>query len=52
MTYKILDENGELMRIVGRLKEALSVIALRQGWSYVKLPKPKVALPQFEEALF
>lgn len=49
--YEIRDEMGELMRIVGRLEEAKSLVAVREGWSYkrVKHHKPVYV---FEEAPF
>lgn len=50
MTYKIYNEDEELMRIVYRKEEAVVICALRQGWTYEWLKKPKVVY-EFEEAL-
>ena len=49
--FQILDEQGELMRIVSRKEEALAVVALRSGWTYKRpvVNKPKF---KFEEAPF
>jgi hypothetical protein len=49
--YRILDEHGELMRIVSRKEEAFALIALRLGWTMhrVTVTRP---MPQFEEAPF
>jgi len=49
--YEIRDETGELMRIVGRLEEAKSLIAVRKGWSYKRVKQDKPAYV-FEEAPF
>ena len=53
MTYAIKDENGELMRIVGRKEEAMCMAALRPGWTitHVKQPAKVVDLSCFEDAL-
>ena len=53
MSYIIKDENGEVMRIVGRQEEARQVTQQREGWTFkcVRKPKAKVDLSQFEEAL-
>ena len=51
MRYEIRDEMGELMRVVGRLEEAKSIVAVRNGWSYKRLKHHKPAYV-FEEALF
>lgn len=51
MTYCIKDENGEVMRIVGRQEEALAICALRFGWTFKCVRKPKPVYV-FEEALF
>lgn len=51
MKYLIKDENGEVMRIVGRQEEALAICALRLGWTFKCLRKPKINLYQFEKAL-
>lgn len=54
MSYVIKNEDGELMRVVGRQEEALAVCALRAGWSFKRISKPrvKIDLTQFEGALF
>lgn len=51
MKYLIRDENGELMRIVGRRDEAKHIINLRTGWTIQAIPKPKLDLSKFEDAL-
>ena len=51
MQYEIRDETGELMRIVGRLEEAKSLVAVRKGWSYKRVKDHKPAFV-FEEAPF
>lgn len=43
---------GELMRTVGRLEEAKRIVALRDGWTYEKVPTPRIDLSLFEEAPF
>ena len=50
MKYYIRDETGDLMRVVGRLEEAKSIVSSRDGWTYqrVKVVKPKF---KFEDAL-
>jgi hypothetical protein len=49
--YQILDEQGDLMRIVSRKEEALAVVVLRSGWTYKRIVvnKPKF---EFEDAPF
>lgn len=49
--YEIRDEMGDLMRIVGRLEEAKSIVAVRNGWSYKRVKQQKPAYV-FEEAPF
>lgn len=49
MTYKVYDENGDLMRIVGSLTEAKFITSLREGWIFTKVKKPK---PVYEDAPF
>lgn len=53
MSYVVKDEDGEVMRIVGRQEEAMLACAFRPGWTFkcVRKPVPKVDLSQFEEAL-
>lgn len=53
MKYLIKDENGELMRIVGRQEEARQIVNARDGWTFkgVRSPKVKLDLSQFEDAL-
>ena len=53
MKYLIKDENGEVMRIVGRQEEAQIICAFRAGWTFkcVRKPVRKLDLSQFEEAL-
>jgi hypothetical protein len=52
MQYKIYNEDGELMRVVGRKEEAESICETRKGWTYKatrNAPKPQYT---FEEAPF
>ena len=42
---------GDLMRIVGRLEEAKSIVAVRNGWTYKRVNQQKPAYV-FEEAPF
>jgi len=52
--YLIYNEDGELMRVVGRQEEARHLVNARDGWSFKckRTPKPIVDLSQFQEALF
>jgi hypothetical protein len=54
MNYLIRNEDGELMRVVGRQEEALAICALRMGWTFkcVRKPVRKIETYNFEEALF
>lgn len=54
MRYVIRNEDGEVMRIVGRQEEATAICVLRTGWTFkcVRKPVRKIDLSQFEEALF
>lgn len=51
MRYEIRDETGDLMRVVGRLEEAKSIVAVRNGWTYKRVKQQKPAYV-FEEAPF
>ena len=53
MKYLIKDENGDLMRVVGRQEEARQLVQVRNGWSFIGVRSPKVRLDlsQFEDAL-
>jgi hypothetical protein len=53
MSYKIYNEDQELMRVVGRQEEAMAICSLRNGWSFkcVRKPVKKIDLSQFKEAL-
>ena len=51
MSYVIRDENGEVMRIVGRQEEARQLIKERDGWTMKCVRKPKPIPYKFEEAL-
>jgi hypothetical protein len=46
MSYSIKDENGERMRIVGRLEEAKYICYLNKGWTY------KFFRPPSQESFF
>jgi hypothetical protein len=52
MSYVIKDENGEVMRIVGRQEEAKHITEQRTGWTFKCVRKPKPAPYNFEEAPF
>jgi len=54
MKYIVKDENGEIMRIVGRQEEARQLVNIRPGWKFtgVRNPKVKLDLSQFEYAPF
>lgn len=51
MAYQVSDEEGELMRVVGRLEEAKTLISQRAGWTYKRVTQPKPVYV-FEEAPF
>lgn len=51
MSYVIRDEEGNIMRTVGRQEEAQAVCALRLGWTFKCVRKPKPVYV-FEEAPF
>lgn len=51
MSYVIKNEDGELMRIVGRQEEAQAICMLRKGWSFKCVRKAKPVY-KFEEAPF
>ena len=53
MKYIVKDENGDVMRIVGRQEEARQLTQSRDGWTFsgVRSPKVKLDLSQFEDAL-
>jgi hypothetical protein len=52
MSYVIKDENGEVMRIVGRQEEAQNLVQNRKGWSFKCVRKTKPTPYKFEEAPF
>lgn len=53
MSYVIRDEDGEVMRIVGRQEEAISITGQRPGWTFKCVRKVvRLDLTQFEEAPF
>lgn len=53
MSYIVKDENGEVMRIVGRQEEARQIIKSRDGWTFKCVRKiiKKLDLSQFQDAL-
>lgn len=51
MNYLICDEEGQIMRKVGRREEAKQIVQLRQGWTFTRIHRPKLDLSQFEDAL-
>lgn len=52
MKYIIKDENGEVMRIVGRQEEAMTICAFRLGWTFKGVrTTTRIDLSQFKEAL-
>jgi hypothetical protein len=54
MSYSIKDEEGNKVRIVGRLEEAKALCALREGWTYnfFRTPQQEPIFYRFEEAPF
>lgn len=54
MEYIIKDENGEVMRLVGRKEEAEQLVQQREGWTFkcVRKPVRQVDLSMLEEAPF
>jgi hypothetical protein len=52
MSYVIKDENGEVMRIVGRKEEANQLTKTRPNWTVKYLKPVKPTQYKFEEALF
>lgn len=52
MSYVIRDEDGEVMRVVGRQEEAKQLIQQRQGWTFKYMKAKKAEEYKFEEALF
>jgi hypothetical protein len=54
MSYMVYDEEGGLMRVVGRQEEARQLAQAREGWTFkcVRKPKEKIDLSQLEEAPF
>lgn len=53
MKYLVKDENGDLMRVVGRQEEARQLVNARAGWTFngIRSPKVTIDLSQFEDAL-
>lgn len=51
MSYVIKNEDGETMRVVSRQEEAIAICALRKGWTFKCVRKPKPVF-NFEEAPF
>lgn len=51
MNYLICDEEGQIMRKVGRREEAKQIVQLRQGWTFTRIHRSKLDLSQFEDAL-
>jgi len=54
MSYIIYDEEGISIRMVGRKEEAISICAIREGWTFkcVRKPVRKIDLSELGEALF
>ncbi len=52
MSYVIKDENGEVMRIVGRKEEAQKLLETRPNWTLKFLKPVKQTQYKFEEAPF
>lgn len=53
VNYLVYDEDGDLMRIVGRKDEAEALCAIRAGWVWKAKREVKPAIhKQFEEAPF
>ena len=54
MSYLVLNEEGEIMRIVGRREEAIAICSLREGWTFKcvrKVVRKLVEGYKFEDAL-
>ena len=53
MSYKIYNEDIELMRVVARQEEAIAICSLRKGWTYKCVRKTRITLDlsQFKDAL-
>jgi len=51
MKYIIKDENGEVMRIVGKREEARQITQQREGWTFKQYRELKTVYV-FEEAPF
>lgn len=54
MSYMVYDDEGELMRVVGRQEEARQLVSQREGWTFkcVRKPKETVDLSELGEAPF
>ena len=52
MSYVLKDENGEVMRIVGRKEEADKLLETRPNWTSKYLKPVKQTQYKFEEAPF
>ena len=48
MSYVIRDEDGEVMRIVGRKEEAKQIVGQRTGWTFKCVRKPKTKIDLFK----
>lgn len=51
--YLIYDEDGDLMRVVGRQEEARHLVSNHDGWTFkrVRTPSHSIDLSCFEDAL-
>lgn len=52
MTYQIKDENGELMRVVGRQEEARQIVNARSGWTFKRVTQKIVKRDGYSESIW
>lgn len=52
MSYQIKDENGEIMRIVGRQEEARQIINQRAGWTFKRVIQKIIKRDGYSQAVF
>lgn len=51
VAYLIYNEDKEVMRIVGRREEALTICSLRQGWTFKKAVQMIIKRDGYSESL-
>ena len=52
MSYLIKDENGEVMRIVGRQEEARQLVNSRDGWTFKRVTQKIVKRDGYSESIW